>query len=324
MKLFIYHTPYSNPFRPLTDAHLEKIRDAVPGIEVVATEADGETGQHIADADIIAGYPMRLSQLDISRAQKLRWLHSFSAGMDRVLTPAVVASGIVVSNSSGVAAIPIAEHMMGMILAWNRRFMKAFQAQQAHDWQRLEATELTGKTVLVVGLGAIGTEFARLLRAFNTRTIGVVRTRRPVVPTEVDELITDKELDDRLGEADIVAICLPGNKETHHRFGTAQFAKMKPTAVIQNIGRGSIINEAALIEALEAKTIAGALLDVTEVEPLPPTSPLWDRKNVFITGHYSASSEKAMDRTIDRFIENLKAFVKDKQLPNAVDKTLGY
>lgn len=324
MKLFIYHEPNSSEFRPLTEAHLDKIRAAVPGIEVVATEDAADVARHLADAEIIVGYPRQLATLDVALSPKVRWLHSFSAGVDRVLTRAVVASDILVSNSSGVHATPIAEHLVAFLLLWTRRFQDAVRAQAAHDWRKIEATELNGKTVMIVGLGAIGGEFARLLRPFGTRTIGVVRTKRSETPADVDELILDGEVDERLGEADFICICLPGNADTHHRFGAAEFAKMKPTAVIANIGRGSIIDEAALLDALQHRTIAGALLDVTEVEPLPAGSQLWGMHNVFITAHYSGLSEKYMDRAIDRLILNLKAYIAKEPLPNAVDKTLGY
>lgn len=322
MKLYIYDTLNNADYRPLTAEHIARIQKTFPDIDVATGEADAE--RHIADADIIAGYPGILAGIDIKAARKLQWLHSFSAGVDRIVTPELIASPIVLSNSSGIHATPIAEHTVGFLLVWVRQFMEAFRTQERHEWKKLNATELRGKTVFIVGLGAIGTELARLLQPFGANVVGVVRETRREAPPYVDRTIMNRELDDALPEADFVCLCLPHAPETHHRFGAVQFSKMRKTAAITNIGRGPVIDEEALVQALNDKQIAGALLDVTYIEPLGKESALWDMPNVFITAHYSGLSEKYMDRAIDRLILNLKAYRAGESLPNLVNKEAGY
>ncbi len=323
MKLFIYHEPSSIRYRPLTEAHLELIRSAFPDIEIVATEDADRVDAHIETADIIAGYPHKLAEIDLHKASNLKWLHSFSAGVDRIISPELQNTSILLSNSSGIHAKPIAEHVVGFLLVWTKRFLDAFRAQQTHDWQRLDATEIGGKTVFVVGVGRIGSEVARHVKGLDAYVVGVVHNVG-AKPPYVDRTITEAELDSALPEADFVCVCLPLTPETRHRFGVAQFAQMKKTAVIINIGRGPIIDEPALIDALKNGAIAGALLDVTDTEPLPKESPLWDMPNVFLTAHYSGLSEKYMDRAIERLMLNLKAYLADEPLPNVVDKMAGF
>jgi D-2-hydroxyacid dehydrogenase (NADP+) len=324
MKLLILQNTYSTDFRPLTDEHLNYLKESVDGLEVNASEDSSAINTLLPDVDAIAGYPWQIAQVDLQKAKNLRWVHSFSSGVDRILSPEIKGSDIQMSNSAGIHATPIAEHVVGFMLVWTRKFQEAFRAQIAHDWRKISATELSGKNVLVVGLGAIGTEVARLAKSFNTSNTGVVRSLRESVPPCVDHLITEDHLDDALPHADFICICLPYSELTHHRFGAKQFRAMKNSAVITNIGRGAIIDQTALIDALNEGAIAGAMLDVTEPEPLPTDNPLWDMPNVFITSHYAGLSEKYMDRAIERLILNLKAFELGRPLPNLVNKKLGY
>lgn len=308
--------------RALTEAHLAEIKNTAPGAEVVATAEQQEVAMHLQDADVVVGYPATIPSVE--SGANLKWIHSFSAGMDRVLTPEVRASPLLLSNSSGIHATPIAEHIIGFLLLSTRKFPETFRAQTARIWEkRDDLTELRDKTILIAGVGDIGAEAARLAKCFGAHIIGVVRRRREM-PECVDELITEEEMDAALARADFVVITLPYTQATHHRFSRTQFEAMKATAAIINIGRGAIIDEQALIEALNEKKIAGALLDVTEEEPLSSESPLWGMENVIITPHHSGFSEKYMDRAIERFCLNLKAFLEQKPLPNLVDKEAGY
>ncbi len=287
---------------------------------VIATPE--ESKQHLADAEMIAAFPMRMPC--ISEAPNAKWLHSFSAGVDEILTPEIVKSKIILSNSSGVHATPIAEHIIGFILHFTRSFQKTFHQQIKHDWRKDQTIgELRGSHVLIVGYGEIGRETARLVTAFGAEVSAIARSAHhdPKSGIHVESI---NKLDKLLPKADFAVITLPYTKETHHLFDQSKFKLMKDSAIVINIGRGSIINESNLIEALRTKQIAGAALDVTETEPLEKTSPLWDMENVILTPHHSGLSQKYMDRAIDILSLNLKAYMKGKMLPTRVDKKLGY
>jgi phosphoglycerate dehydrogenase-like enzyme len=186
-----------------------------------------------------------------------------------------------------------------------------FQNQQQKKWERQKLTELRGKTILILGLGHIGREASRILSCLGAQVLAVDKKN-------------SEELDEMLPLADFVVICLPLTKETHHLFSREKFNRMKPTAVLINVGRGAIVNEKELLSALLQKTIAGAALDVQETEPLPQDSPLWAMENVVITPHHSASSDAYTDRAVEQFCTNLRAYVKGEPLPNLIDKTAGY
>ena len=325
MKILIVSYPVIDPRHPhyFKVSHLKQIRRALKGkVRVFAATDKEKAKEHARDADIIAGFPFTIPPL--AGAKKLKWLHSFSAGMDRILTPETAKLPILISNSSGIHATPIAEHLIGFMLIFTRGFHKTFRNQEKRIWQKDDTiSELRGKTILVVGLGDIGLEVARLAHAFGTRVIAVARSQKDK-PKFVDELKMGNQLDRMLPKADFVAICLPYTKETHHLFDMSKLKRMKSTAVIMNIGRGGIIHEKELIQALKKKIIGGAALDVTEKEPLPRESPLWGMENVIITPHHSGLSEKYMDRAIELFCRNLRAYLKGERLPTAVSKNLGY
>ncbi|TSC78527.1 MAG: Uncharacterized protein G01um101433_192 [Parcubacteria group bacterium Gr01-1014_33] len=303
--------------------YLEKIKKAAgKNAHIFVAFSDKEAHMHVPHADIIAGFPMTIPPL--TGAKNLKWLHSFSAGMDKILTPETAKLLILISNSSGIHATPIAEHLIGFMLIFTRGFYQTFKNQQKRIWRKDETiSELRGKTVCIVGLGDIGLETARLAHAFGARVLAVTRSQKQK-PQFVDELKTGAYLDKMLPHADFIAICLPHTNETHHLFGIKKFKLMKSSAVIMNIGRGGIINEKDLIQALRKKIVGGAGLDVTEEEPLPKTNPLWNMENVIITPHHSGLSEKYMDRAIALFCANLKLFLRGKRLLTVVDKEKGY
>lgn len=306
----------------LTKDHVKKIRAVGKNINVVVTADASEAVRYAVDADIIAGFPRTIPTT--ASAGNLKWVHSFSAGMDQVLTPEIIKSAILVSNSSGALATPIAEHVIACMLIFARGFLRSLKNQEKRVWQKDDTlAELHGKTILVAGVGHIGGEVARLARAFGCTVIGIVRDPKENYGV-VDELKNPKELEKVLPRADFVVSCLPHTPETHHLFDAKKFRLMKNSSYFINIGRGGLVNEKDLAAALKKKIIAGAALDVTEIEPLPASSPLWRMPNVIITPHHSGTSEYSMDRAIDRFCLNLKAFLVGKRLPNLVDKKLGY
>ena len=307
----------------VTDSHIAQIKNAGGAETVIVLAGDrNEAEPHVEDADIIAGFPATIP--DVSNALRLTWVHSFSAGVDRVLTPYVKESDIILSNSSGIHATPIAEHLIGFMLIFTRGFYRTFQNQQKHEWGKDESLgELRGKRVLIAGAGEIGMETARLAAAFGARVSAITRSRKEK-PAFIEEMGVTADLDAMLSDADFVVIALPHTDETHHFFDSSKFRVMKPTAVIMNIGRGGIINEQDLIAALNEKRLFGAALDVTEQEPLPAESPLWDMEHVIITPHHSGLSDQYMNRAIALFTKNLYAFLAGKPLPTQVDKRLGY
>ncbi len=306
-------------FRP---EHVEKLQAAAGSEVEVVLATPQDAPKHFAEAEVVASFPARMP--DIAQLPQAKWLHSFSAGVDRILTPAVAASDVLLSNSRGVHKTPIAEHIIAFMLMFTRGMYKTFRNQQKHLWHKAQSLgELRDQVVLVVGMGEIGTEAARLASAFGAHVWALSRTGKNK-PGFVEKTGLQKDLDAMLPEADFVVITLPHTHETHHLFDKEKFKLMKSTAVIINIGRGGIINEADLIEVLNNKVIAGAGLDVTEVEPLPADSPLWDMQNVILTPHHSGLSHKYMDRAVDLLCKNLTSYLKNEKLPTQVNKQLGY
>ena len=323
MKILLIKTEGEIPLE-INKRHLEKIRAVSKNIKVSAISSldKQELAKQLEDANIIAGVPFVIPS--ITNAKKLKWIHSFSAGVEKVLTEEIVKSKVIVSNSSGIHATPIAEHVIGFMLIFTRRFYDTFKKQQKKIWEsNQDLTELREKTVLVVGLGHIGTEVGRIADCFGANVIGIKHNFKKRADF-VDKLYSSDQLDEALPKADFVVLCLPLTSETHHLFNMKKFRLMKKTGVLINIGRGGVVNEKELIDALEKKNIAGSALDVTEEEPLPKESKLWNMENVIITPHHSGWSEKYMDRAIDLFCLNLKAYIKSRLLPNLVDKKRGY
>lgn len=313
----------AHPIRQFKDEHIEQIKSSGIDVKVVVVSTKEEAVGHLSDAEVIACSPRDFPA--ITGAKNLKWVHSFSAGMDRILTPEVKISDIIVSNSSGIHATPIAEHIIGFMLIFTRKFFDTFRNQQKKVWERNDQlTELRDKNVLILGLGQIGTEAARLANCFGAYIFAIDNSTTKEKPEFVEDLKTPEHLDDMLAKADFVVLALPYTKENHHFFDMEKMKKMKPSAVVINIGRGGVIHEQELIEALNKNIIAGAGLDVTEEEPLPETSSLWDMESVVITPHHSGLSERYMDRAVEQFSRNLRAYLAGERLPNLVDKELGY
>lgn len=263
----------------------------------------------------------------IERAGRLEWYQQWGAGADWLMThPAAVEMPFVLTNASGVHAVPISEHVFALLLAFGRGLPQAVVAQSRSAWQPVPARdlrELEDATLLLVGAGAIGARVARLAVAFGMR-VAVVR-RDPSRQVEgVYTVVGPADLDGLLPEADHVVITSPLTSETLGMFGARQFAAMKSTAVLVNIGRGGIVREVDLVAALRHGEIAGAGLDVFEEEPLPAASALWKLDNVIITAHYSGATPRYAERVLAIFRDNLTRFVAGRELVNVVDKRAGY
>jgi phosphoglycerate dehydrogenase-like enzyme len=276
----------------------------------------------LADAEISFG--MRTPVNLLARAPKLKWIQVTSAGVDRYLTEEFKRSNIILTNASGIHATPIGEFVVSLMLMFTKNAPLFFDAKQEKQWLRSPGTVLRGKTVGIVGLGSIGQEVARLCKAFRMRVIATRRSPKRRYARNVDLLLPPNGLPRLLEESDYVAICLPLTKETRKLIGEAELKMMKPTAYIINIGRGPIIDEEALIRALEEKQIAGAGLDVFTTEPLPKESKLWDLPNAIISPHVSGGREDYEVGAIDIFCRNLQRYLEGKRMINVVNKEKGY
>ncbi len=285
-------------------------------------QARKELNKILAEAEI--SYGMRIPTNLLERAPKLKWIQVTSAGVDRYLNDEFRHSPIILTNASGVHATPIGEFVVSLMLMFAKNAAVFFEAKQRKEWLRTPGTVLNGKTVGVVGLGSIGQEVARLCKAFRMRVIATRRSPTKRTARNVDLLLPPNGLPRLLEESDYVALCVPLTPETRNLMSKAEFKMMKPSAHIINIGRGPVIDEEALIQALQAKIIAGAGLDVFTTEPLPLESKLWDLPNVIISPHVSGGREDYEVGALDIFCRNLHRYIEGKRLINVVNKEKGY
>lgn len=314
-------------WRPPADVAVH-VRRRFPEMKVVHLPTYDHLPDEIADTDIFVGWSLHPGQF--VRARKLKWIHSTAAGVSQLMYPELRSSSVIVTNASGVHTIPIAEHTLGMLIAFARRFPDSLRHQQQRRWAQqdiwdapIRPRELHGQTLLIVGFGAIGKELARRVKPLGMKIVAV--TRSGAGDTSLaDQILPVSRLNEVLHHADYVVFAAPDTPETTHMIAAPQLAAMKPTAYLINIARGTLIDEAALIDALRRRAIAGAALDVTTEEPLPPESPLWDLENIFITPHTSAVSEFLWDRQTELLLENLGRWFSDRPLMNQVDLSHGY
>lgn len=253
--------------------------------------------------------------LSILKATNLQWLHTFSAGVDNPFFVQLMDRGVRLTNSSGATASPIAQTAVLYMLALSRNVRAWLQHQDAREWQRHEFAELDSANLVVIGMGPIGNEIARLGVALNMNVTGIRRTQ---VGDEPCPTFTFAELDTVLADADWVAVALPLTPETREMFDERRFAAMKKGAFFINVGRGELVDEPAMIGALRSGHLAGAGLDVFAVEPLPEDSPLWGMPNVIITPHSSGASPLSGRRAEKIFIDNLGRWVNGTPLLNEV------
>lgn len=306
----------------LEDRHIAQIEAVAPDVELMVTTDRNMAISLAPEAEVMVGW--NLPREAIARAPNLRWIHSTAAGVDQLLFPEVLERDILVTTSSGIHAIPLCEHVFAMLLALSRRLHHAICQQIHHRWDRRGCVggELGGGTLGILGLGHIGVELAKRAAAFEMRVIGTKRTPSPV--PYVERVLPPEGLDEVLAESDAVVIALPLTPQTRGLIGERELRLMKPTAFLINVGRGPIVQEAALLRALQEGWIAGAGLDVFEQEPLPPDSPFYDLENVILTPHVAGTSPRYMDRAIPLFCENLARYVRGEMLLNVVDKERGY
>jgi phosphoglycerate dehydrogenase-like enzyme len=306
----------------------ERLRKDFPQLDVVHLSSYDPVTEEIADADIAISWSLRGER--INAAKRLRWIHSTAAAVHQLMTPELRASDIVVTNARDVHGPVVAEHAIALAFALAKRLPQAVRYQLQKLWAQNDLwsaqprpRELNGATMTIVGLGAIGTPLARLAKSLGMRVVGV--REHPERGSEVADTVNGFEaLDQALSAGDFVVLAAPVTPKTRHLMNAERLAQLKPDAYLINVGRGVLIDEAALVDALRAKAFGGAALDVATEEPLPPESPLWEMENVLITPHIAGLTEKMWERHYEHYTRNLRRFLAGDALLWVVDKERGY
>jgi len=306
----------------------QKLQEAFPEFIVVQLQNYDRVPEEIADTDVFIGWSLRPEQFLI--AKKLKWIHSPAAAVHQLMYPELVNSSVIVTNSTGVHGPVVAEHAIAVMLALAKRLPQAIHYQAKRIWaqellwnEHPRPREAAGATVLVVGMGGIGREFALRAKALGMKVIAI-RENPAKGAGPADAVYGPEQLDQLLPQADFVLLCTPVTPATTCIINGERLKKMKFGAYLINVARGPLVDEAALAEALQEQRIAGAALDVFVEEPLPPESPFWSLENVLITPHTAAVTEKLWERHYDLIVENINRFLAGKPLLNEVDKRRGY
>jgi len=314
-------------WRPPQDMEAQ-ITNRWPGMKVVHLPSYERVVSELPDTDILVGYSLRRDQF--AQAKKLKWIHSTAAGVGQLMHPELRQSDVLLTNASGIHAVPMSEHILGMIIALARRFPDAMRYQAQSHWAQQEIwdgkprpLELSGRVLLIVGFGSTGRELARRIQPLGMKIWGVTRSGGGDAQL-AERILPVTELANALPQADFVVLAAPETPETRQMIGAKEFARMKSTAYLINVARGTLVDEVALAAALRARTIAGAAIDVAEEEPLPASSPLWKLDNILITPHVSAATERMWERQMQLLMENLERWFTGRDLMNRVDLNRGY
>lgn len=308
---------------PMTEEEKQQLSGILPDGVITYSKSKEVTIEEVQESEIILG---NVSPKKIQGSKKLKWLQLNSAGTDGYCVDGVLPEGTILTNASGAYGVAISEHMLGMILALQKKLYTYYENQKEHRWQdEGNVTGIYGTTTLIVGLGDIGGEFAKRMKALGSYTIGIRRTKGEK-PDYLDELRTMEELNELLPRADFVSLSLPSTPETRNLFQKDRFALMKPSSILINVGRGNAIDTEALCDALEEHCIAGACLDVTEPEPLPVDHRLWNIPGVIITPHISGMyhMEETRKRIVKISLTNLQHYLNGEKLINVVNFETGY
>jgi phosphoglycerate dehydrogenase-like enzyme len=297
--------------------------------ELIKAEKKGDAAAEkqmdalLAGTEIIYGFSLPENVID--RAPKLKWFQTVSAGVDRFLDDKFRQSPVIMTSVSGIHAVPIGEFVLGLMLMLAKQAPLVFQQKQQQQWKPFVPMVLRSKTVGIVGLGNIGREVARLAKAFGMRVVATRRSARQSQRARyVDRLFAPNQLLQLLAESDFVVLTLPLTKETHRIIGETELRSMKPTAYLINVARGQVVDEEALVHAVEENRIAGAGLDVFTREPLPAESRLWELPNVVLSPHVAGLMEDYGVQATAVFCQNLRRYLAGKRLINVVDKERGY
>ena len=312
---------------PLNDAHRAALEASVPEFEFRFNALDDVHAEDVLWADVVLGnapVPM------IRQNKHIEWFQSNSAGPDASLKPGVLPENCMVTNATGAYGLAISEWMLAMWLGIQKDMFLYRDRQNQRQWAPIDrpVRGITGARVLCVGMGDIGSNFARRAHMLGAEVVGVRRMVHPDTPCPdyCLRVVAQSQLDEELPEADLIALSLPGTPETNKLFNAERFARCKDGAILINVGRGTTVDSDALVEALRSGKIFGAGLDVTDPEPLPADHPLWGEPGAIITPHNSGkfSLPKTLDNIVDIFIHNLKRYAEGLPLDNQVNRTTRY
>lgn len=327
MRLRIVTAVHNPPVWTLPPSEVARIAAALPGHDVVDARTGDDRHREFPEADVIV--TARMTSEDAQVARRVKWIHSTAVGVGSLLAPEIVERDIIVTNARGCHAEPIAEHAIALALAVRRSLHTAVRRQIGCEWaqeelQQVPCPPLAQSRLLLVGLGEIGSRVAKLASGLGFTVIGVRRRLDQPVPEGVERVISAADLLQELPEADVLLLAAPRTSETRAMIGSEEFAVMKASAVLVNVGRGRLVDEAALVEALQHRRIGGAAIDAFEREPLPIDHPLWLLPNVLISPHVAAFGSDYWKPAVDLFLENVALFTAGKPLKNVVDKRSGY
>lgn len=308
---------------PVESRHLQQIAAAAPSATIIDAGQE-QVAQELPDADVFCGHPkVPVPWESVVANGRLRWIQSSAAGLDHCLVPAVVGSDILVTSASGVLADQVSEHAVGLALACTRRLPLFLDQQRQREFVRRPTRDLTGATVLIVGLGGVGRRLAEVLAGFRVRILATDYFPRHR-PPGVEQLAAPAALADLIPAADVVFLCAPLTDATRGLFDANLIGRMKSSAILVNVARGPIVVEDALVDALEAGRLDAAALDVTPDEPPAAGSRLWTAPRLILTPHVAGQSARRIDAMTDFFCDNLLRYEAGLPLRNLVDKRLGF
>ncbi|MEJ5368034.1 MAG: D-2-hydroxyacid dehydrogenase [Bryobacteraceae bacterium] len=294
--------------------HLKWLEKLPPETRIVAGAAAEAFRQAAPEADVmlVGAVPRELVEQVFGMAPRLEWVHVLWAGLDTLLFPALIESPVVLTNGRGVFSHSLAEFVIAGMLWFAKDIRRMRRQQREKRWEKFTVEELRGKRLGIVGHGSIGRAAAALAAAFEMKVVGVGRTS----PRE--------EFDEVISTSDFILISAPLTEQTRGLIGEAEFRRMRPHAVLINVGRGPVVDEKALIAALREGRIRGAVLDVFDVEPLPPEHPFWEMENVLLSPHCADNTPTWLDEAMQLFLENFERFDRGEPLRNLVNKQAGY
>ena len=306
---------------------LKRLAELGPDVRIKVGRSAEELLPELADARVLFNWFGGRSQAEaiFAAAPKLEWIHARYAGLDNLLFPALIESPIPLTNGSGVFSQSLGEFVILGALYFAKYVPRMLKSKADRHWDTFDVHEIRKQTMGIVGHGDIGRAVSSRAKAMGMRVLALRRSTAPRPGDEhVDQVYATADLHVMLSACDYVVVTAPMTPETRHMISTAAFNSMKPTAIVMNVGRGPVIDEAALVEALQSKRIAGAALDVLEVEPLAPESPLWAMENVLISFHTADHTKDWLDDAATFFIEQFARWRKGGLLQNVVDKRAGY
>ena len=294
---------------PAAELFRERLGAAFPGVKVNAVPDIGRGRAFAADTEVMFGMPRAFDEAMLRAAEGLRWIQAGTVGTDFLVRIPGLRPDTLITSTRGIHGPQMAEMALLLMMALGRRLPKCLENQRQHLWQRPEQRRLFGKTVVIVGIGQSGGQLGVLCKALGMHVIGV--SARGQAPG-FDRVVPRSQLMDVIPEAHFVVLVLPYDASSHHLINEKVLNAMRPDAVLVNIARGGVIDEPALIEALKAKRIAGAALDVASKEPLPPESPLWALDNVIITPHAAGECEEYHELALEVFAKNLRCYLEGR------------